>query len=137
MKVMFKYSSVFVFLTILVSCATTSIILPEKYNLDKEFEAVERINTIKAPSLEKVDNQSVLLKANWNEYYLLILRRSIDTRFSEPSIGISRTLSGITSGIDRVSVKPSEGTETYVIEKIYKLKGKEQAKEIKERFGNS
>ncbi|MBN1830917.1 MAG: hypothetical protein JW896_02275 [Deltaproteobacteria bacterium] len=134
MKAMKKVFPIFVLSVMFVSCATRPHVLPEKYNLDDDLELIEQITTIKAPSLEQVDNQSVILKTNWDEYYLLVLHRPIDTRYSNPQIGISRTISTITSGIDRVYVSPSSGSQSYVIDKIYKLKGKEQAREIKERF---
>lgn len=137
MKVMIRISSVFVLFVIVVSCATTPSTLPDKYNFDIDLEAVGQIITIKSPSLEQVDNQSIILKVNWDKYYLLVLRRAIDSRYSNPNIGISRTISSITAGIDRVFVVPSEGTQSYVIERIYKLEGKEQAKEIKERLCKS
>lgn len=102
MKVMKIISSVFVLFVMVASCATTPTTLPEKYNLDNELEAVEQIVTIKAPSLEKIDNQSVIIKAKWNDYYLLVLRRPIDTRYSNPNIGLARAASTVTSGVDRV-----------------------------------
>ena len=134
MKVLIKGSSIFVLFIMVMSCATTPSALPEKYNLDNELEAVDRIFTIKGPRWQQVDNQSVILRVNWNDYYLLVLRRPIDKRYSNPSLGFSRTISSITRGIDRVFVEPSESTTGFVIDKIYKLKGREQANEIKERL---
>ena len=45
-------------------------------------------------------------------------------RFAEPG----------DAGFDRIIVKDLAGTQYYVIDKIYKLEGKEQAKGIKERL---
>ena len=134
MKVMTRISSVFILFVMVVSCATTPSVLPEKYNLDNELEAVDRIFTIKSPRWQQVDNQSVILRVNWSDYYLLVLRQPIDKRYSNPSLGFSRTVSTITRGIDRVFVEPSERRSGYVIDKIYKLKGREQVEEIKERL---
>jgi len=131
---MLKVFSVFVLLMMVMSCATTPSALPEKYNLDNDLEAVEQIYTFTVSSWEQVDIQSVILRANVSDYYLLVLRRPLDTMISSLSIGISSTVSSITSGYDRIFVKDYAGIQYYVIEKIYKLKGKEQAKEIKERL---
>jgi len=131
---MLKVFSVFVLLMMVMSCATTPSALPEKYNLDNDLEAVEQIYTFTVSSWEQVDIQSVILRANVSDYYLLVLRRPLDTMISSLSIGISSTVSSITSGYDRIFVKDYAGIQYYVIEKIYTLKGKEQAKEIKERL---
>jgi len=131
---MLKVFSVFVLLMMVMSCATTPSALPEKYNLDNDLEAVEQIYTFTVSSWEQVDIQSVILRANVSDYYLLVLRRPLDTMISSLSIGISSTVSSITSSYDRIFVKDYAGIQYYVIEKIYKLKGKEQAKEIKERL---
>ena len=74
---------------------------------------------------------------NWDECYLLVLRRPIKTRDSNPSIGIDRIVTGVTSGItsghDRIFLDSSPG-QFYVIDKIYKLKGEKQAEEIIEQL---
>ena len=134
MKGMIKVFYVFVLIIMVVSCATTPKALPEKYNLDNELEAVKQIYTFKVSSWEEVDIQSVILRANVSDYYLLVLRRPMDTKIPGLTIGISSTVSSITPGFDRIFVKDYAGRQQYVIEKIYKLKGKEQAKEIKERL---
>ena len=137
MKVMVKMFSISVLLIVAVSCATTMGALPKKYDLDNDLEAIDRISTFNVSSWEQVDNQSIILRADWNDYYLLVLRRPIGRMVSGLSIGISSTVSSITSGFDRIIVTDTPFTEYYVIDKIYKLKGKEQAKGIKERLRNS
>ena len=165
MKVMIKVFSVFVLLIMVVSCATTPRALPEKYNLDNELEVVDQVSTFRDIDCEYVDNQSIILKVNWNDYYLLVLRRPIDIRYSNLSISIDNTASKdrasstqkivgpknttrngpgtnfhqapsniatIASGYDKIVVQESADNQYYVIDKIYKLKGKEQAKEIKD-----
>ena len=134
MKMIAKVFFIFVLLIMAASCATTPYTIPEKYNLDNEFEAVDRIYTPSISSWEEVDIQSVILRANVSDYYLLVLRRPMYTRIAGLTIGISSTVSSITPGFDRIFVKDYAGRQHYVIEKIYKLKGKEQAKEIKERL---
>ena len=137
MKMMIKGSSVFVLLIMVVSCATTPYAIPEKYNLDNEFEAVDRIYAPSISSWQEVDIQSVIIRANVSDYYLLVLRRPMDTRIMPLSIGVSSTVSSITPGFDRIFVGNAAGPDYYFIEKIYKLKGKEQAREIRERLRES
>ena len=134
MKVMIKVFFTLVLLIMVVSCATTPRTLPEKYNLDNELEAVNKISTFKVSRWEEVDNQSVILRVNYNDYYLLVLRRPIYAMTSRHRIGISSTVSTITSGVDRIHVRDNTGTQYYDIEKIYKLEGKEQKEDIKERL---
>ena len=126
--------SVFLPIIMVVSCATTPRALPEKYNLDDELEAVKNIYTFTVSSWEEVDIQSVILKANLSDYYLLVLDRPMDTRITGLTIGISSTISSIKPGFEKIFVEHPCGTQYYVIEKIYKLNGKEQAGEIKERL---
>ena len=133
MEMMLKVCAIFVTI-MLVSCATIPSALPEKYNLDDDLEAVDQISTFKVSSWKRVGNQSVILRVNWNDYYLIVLRRPIDIMISNHSIGIDSTLSTIKSGYDRIVVKDHTGTQYYVIDKIYKLKGKKQAEEIRERL---
>ena len=134
MKAMIKVFSFFVLPIMAVSCATTPSALPEKYNLDNELEPVKQIYTFTVSSWEDVDIQSVILRTNLSDYYLLVLRRPMDARIEGLSIGISSSISSITPGFDKIFVKDIAGTQYYVIEKIYKLKGKEQAKEIKNQL---
>ncbi len=134
MKAIMKVFSIFVFLIMAVSCATAPRVLPEKYNLDNDLEAVDQISTFKLSSWEQADSQSIILRTSVRDYYLLVLQRPINRMISGLSIGISSTVSSITSGFDRVIVIDSPFTDYYVIEKIYKLKGKEQVTEIKERL---
>ena len=144
MNVKIKVSSIFVLFIIVVSCATTpstllekSSTLPEKYNLDDHLKSVKQIPHFKKTNFEEVDNQSVILKANRREYYLLVLRRPIDPLISKSrTMGLESTGYSIPSGIGRIYVNHASGTQQYVIEKIYKLKGKAQANEIKERLRN-
>ena len=134
MKEMIKVFSISVLLIMAVSCAATMATLPEKYSLDNDLEAIDQISTFRVSSWEQVDHQSIILRANWNDYYLLVLHRPIDRMISGLSIGISSTVSSIRPGFDRIIVNDTPFTEYYFIDKIYRLKGKEQAEEIKERL---
>jgi hypothetical protein len=137
MRMIIRMSSILLLPIIVVSCATTPRTIPEKYNLDDELEAVDRIYTPSISSWEEVDIQSIILRANVGDYYLLVLNRPMYTRFTGFSIGISSTVSSITRGFDRIFVGNAAGPGYYFIEKIYKLKDKEQVKEIKERLRES
>ena len=143
MKLIIKASSILVFLIMVVSCATTPHTIPEKYNLDNEFEAVDRVYAPKNSSWDRVDNQSVILRTNVTDYYLLVLSRPMYGRMyiiiTESSQGISHDGEGynITPGINWISAKSAAGIDDYIIEKIYKLEGKEQAEEIRERLRKS
>lgn len=175
MKVMIGFFSISVLFIMVVSCATTPRILPGKYNLDDELERVEQISRPVVSGWEQVDNQSLILRANFqavrNDYYLVVLRRPIHSMYINLAIGIEDSASkdraysaqGIVSGrspsahglptddfdqapsniakiaagYDRVVVTSPAGTDYYVIDRIYKLKGKEQAKEIRERLRSS
>jgi hypothetical protein len=134
MKEMIKVFSVFVSMIMVVSCATTPGPPPEKYNLDNELEEVKQIYTLTVSSWEEVDIQSVILRAHLSDYYLLVLDRPMESRITDLTIGVSSRVSSITPGFDKIYVEHPWGRQYYVIEKIYKLKGKEQAKEIKERL---
>ena len=134
MKVIIERLSILALFFMVVSCATIPGALPEKYNLGSDLEEVDRISAFKDVEYKPVDNQSIMLTINWTDYYLLVLRRPIDPMYSNSQIRLSRTTPNITSGIDRVFVGPSGDPGGYVIERIFKLKGKEQAKEIKERL---
>jgi hypothetical protein len=137
MKLIIKFSSILVLLIMVVSCATTPYTIPEKYNLDNELEAVDRIYAPSMTSWEEVDNQSIILKANVTDYYLLVLRRPMYTRITDLSMGFSSTGSYITPGFDRIFLGDAAGPQYYCIDRIYKLKGKEQAREIRERLRES
>jgi hypothetical protein len=136
MKAMIKVSFIFVLFIMVVSCATTPRALPEKYNLDNDLEAVEKISTFKAITWKEVDKQSVILTVNWKDYYLLVLRRPVSSMFFVHTLGIDSASHSITPGYDRVIVHDSTGTYYYVIDKIYKLKDWNQAEKIKERLLN-
>ena len=166
MKLTIKVTFIFVPFIMVVSCATTPRSLPEKYNFDNNLEAVDHISAVRRLSYEQADNQSIILRVNRKDYYLLVLRRPIDIAAIAMTLDITNTASrdkavsaeqkigpkrddptgiegyfsttpqkiaGISSGSDMIVAYDSMDSQSfYVIEKIYKLKGKEQAEEIKE-----
>ena len=137
-----RVAAVFVLLVMLVSYATTSSSspegsspLPEKYNLDDVLKPLNQLMKPKKSNFEEVDDQSIILKANRAEYYLLVLREPIDPYISKQrTIGFAIRGSSVQAGADRIYVDHSSGTMHYFIEKIYRLKGRKQAEEIKERL---
>jgi hypothetical protein len=134
MKTMIKMFSGLVFLVMIASCATTHLAVPEKYNLGNELEEVKEITKYTVTSWETVDTQSIILRANVNDYYLLVLDRPLIGLITSERIGVSSTVTSIKAGYDKIYVKDDTGTNYYTIDRIYKLKGRDQAKEIKERF---
>lgn len=134
MKAIIKIFSIFVILIMVASCATVQRPIPEKYNFDKELKAVDHISTFKRPRWIEVDRQSLVLRVNWRDYYLVILHRPMDDTILPMTIGLSSTASTITAGSDMVIVKDANLTKYYLIEKIYKLKDWAQTDEIMKRL---
>ena len=134
MNTMIKGFSILVLLFLSVSCATTPPAIPDKYNLDNELESIDQIPKYKVTSWENVDRQSVILRANTSDYYLLVLHRPIAGVITSEKIGISSTVSSIKAGYDKIFVKESGSMDYYIIDKIYKLKGRDQARKIKEQL---
>ena len=158
----------FLIVSLVSACATTPVILPEKYNLDNNLEAVNQIKAYKIIDFENVDNQSIILEVGHHEYYLLVLRQPIDIEHSNLSIDIENTVSKdrdrstqeiigskatskgvpstefvqapskiirIAAGQDRIIiVEKNSARQYYVVEKIYKLTGRQQAEEIKDKL---
>ncbi len=134
MKTMLKMISIFIMLIAAASCATTQVALPEKYNLDNDLEAVSEISKYRVTSWETVDNQSVILRANVSDYYLLVLHRPMAGVITSEKIGISSTTTTIRARFDKIYVKDTAGMQYYIIDKIYKLEGREQATQIKQQL---
>ena len=170
MKAIINITSILAPLIMIVSCATTPRVLPEKYNFDNYLKEVNRISTPRVSGLENIDNQAVILRASLraggDDYYLLVLRQPIEKTHSHVNIAIENTAAkdkaystenilsemrdssshglpetdfhqapsnivNIRAGFDRIAVAENAMIEYYVIEKIYRLNGKEQAEEIK------
>lgn len=120
----------FIFLFVALSVAAAQKPVPDKYNFDGKLDQVDQITSFREISWEKADKQAIILKVNYDEYYLLILRKPIDNINLE--IGIERTVPTSISGQDRVVVNESDtGPKYYMIDRIYRLKDKEQKEEIR------
>ena len=80
-----------ILLFLVTACATTPVVLPEKYNLDNYLEAVSSISVDTIRDFENVDNQAVVLKADRHKYFLLVLRKPIDVEHSNLYIDIENS----------------------------------------------
>ncbi len=136
MKMMIKMLSLAVLLFAFTSCVTTTpVALPEKYNLDNDLKALTRASLLKVSNWDQADNQSIIITANGSEYYLLVLGEPLASDISNLPIGFSNASTNITPGHHKIYVRDSSGMKHYLIAKIYKLEGRTQAQEIKERLG--
>ena len=118
------------------SCATGRIELPEKYVLDNQIESVSHISKYQGySSWDTVDNQSFILQTSPSNYYLIVLQIAVtEERFSE-SIKISSSGSRVRAGMDTVTfLGQSVKYPPYRIEKIYRLKDREQVRTIREQI---
>lgn len=134
MKEILRVLCVFSFFIMFSACATTRHDLSTKYDLGKELKEIDQINTFQLSSWEEVDNQSIILKTSRHKYYLLVLREPMIGVIPNLTIGISSTISSITTGFDRIFVNEGGVTQYYVIDKIYELKDRKQADEIKKQL---
>lgn len=135
MKAIIKLIVVFIIAIMATACATAPISLPEKYNLDNDLEEVTEIFKFRVKSWEKVDNQSLILRTDVKNYYLIVLRRPAPNLVFSENIGISDTVDRIKRGYATVYIANPSGNESYIIHKIYKLKDQQHAKDIKEQLG--
>ncbi len=137
MKAITKLTGILIALLFLASCATAPLKVADKYNLDNELTEATDITGSRIDSWESIDYQSLIIKANINDYYLIILNRpALSLPFAE-NIGVTLTVDWVKKGYDEIIVADLSGSESYVIQKIYKLKDRKQAKEIKERLRKS
>lgn len=134
MKIIINLIVISILSALIMACATGPIKLPEKYNLDNKLEEVKEIYSFRIDSWESIDCQSLILNFSVNDNYLIVLQRpALNLPFSE-AIGLTMTVSKLMSGFDHIIVADSYGTESYIIEKIYKLKDRDQVVEIKEQL---
>jgi hypothetical protein len=134
MKAITKLKGVFLISLLAMACATTPLKVPEKYNFDNKLQAATDVSSFRIDSWEVIDYQSLIIKADINDYYLLILNREAFTLPFSENIGITLTADKVKSGFDQIIVADSSGTESYFIHKMYKLKDREQATEIKKQI---
>ena len=134
MKTIIKLIIISVLSVFVMACATGPIKLPDKYNFDNKLEEVKEVYKFRIDSWESIDYQSLILKTNVSDYYLFVLQRPASSLPFSEAIGLTVTVNTVKSGFDDVIVADSAGIESYSIEKIYKLKDREQATEIKKKL---
>lgn len=137
MKAITKLIGILLVSLLAMACATGPFKVEDKYNFDNELKETTDIYSFRIDSWQSIDYQSLIIKTNIKDYYLLILNRpAFELPFSE-RIGITLTADRLKSGFDQIVVADFSGTESYFIHKIYKLKDREQATEIKKRLKKS
>jgi hypothetical protein len=78
----------------------------------------------------KVDIQSLILRNGPDEFYLLVLQRPVYDLMTVDTISFISALNIIRAKKDLVHI----GGHTYVIERIYKIDGKDKMLNIKSRI---
>ena len=117
------------------ACATTPANMA-KYDFGDELTEATAISNFRIKSWESIDYQSLIIITNINDYYLLILQRPTRSLPFSEDIGITITADRARPGYNNIVVADSAGVESYIIQKMYKLKGRDQAREIKKRLKN-
>ena len=111
--------------------------MEDKYNFDNELPQIEELSDFRIDSWDEIDNQSLILRANVSDYYLIILDRpAVDLPYAE-DIGLSVTTGRVRKDFDNVYVETPSGAESYIIHRMYKLKDRAQVTEIKKRLKKS
>lgn len=106
--------------------------IPDKYNLSNQLEQVHRFWRTQIIDFEVVDNQSVVIKTSPGHYYLLVLTKSsYELPFQVNYLAITNSGSLIREGLDSVIVRsPSHYYQTYPIERIFKISGSKQMRDV-------
>jgi len=137
MKKIFKYASLILMYLVFAAFATTPYRVPDKYNFDNELKEAKEITSFRIDSWESIDLQSLILNADINNYYLVILNRPARSLPFSESIGVTVSVNRVRKGLDNIVVSDTSGSESYIIHKIYKLDSRKQATEIKNRLKKS
>ncbi len=128
---------VFIVSLLATACATAPLKLPDKYNFDNKLQVAKGITSYKIDSWESIDYQSLIIRTDDNDYYLLILQQPAPNLTSSENIGATITVNDVRPGYDTILVENSGGSQQYVIQKMYKLKDNAQANEIRKQILNS
>ena len=134
MKAITKLKGILLISLLATACATTSFKVDEKYNFDNELQEATELSNWRIDSWETVDYQSLIIRTDFNEYYLVILNWPAPSLPFSEDIGITVTANSVKPGFESIIVADSYGRESYIIHKMYKLKDREQATEIKKRI---
>jgi hypothetical protein len=135
MKTLIKMLLVFICSLIIEACAEGMTQMPQKYALDGQLEQVSEIYGYTVMDWVAVDNQSFIIQKSTSEYYLLVLK----TPSPELTVGnrlvISSKSGTIRAGLDEVTIYSGEYIKnSHTIERIYKIKGREQMSAIREQL---
>lgn len=108
----------------------------DKYSrLDDQLEQVSDISSFNLMNWEAIDNRSFILQTSPSRFYLILLRRRAHGLMFAETIAISNTGSMVRPGFDRVTVFSPFQREDYIIQKIFKLKDREAATQIRDQLG--
>ena len=132
MKAIKLFIGIFMISLLATACSTTGIRLPEKYNLDNELTEAKEITGFRIDSWESIDFQSLIIRTIGKDYYLLVLQRPATQLPSSETIGTTLSMERLRTGFDHVIVADSTGSESYIIQKMYKFKDREEALKFKE-----
>ena len=135
MKALIKISFILISFIMVAACSTGKANMT-KYDFGNELTEATAISNFRIKSWESIDYQSLIIITNINDYYLLILQRPTRSLPFSEDIGITITADRARPGYNNIVVADSAGVESYIIQKMYKLKGRDQAREIKKRLKN-
>ena len=134
MKAIIKFKGILLVSLFALACATAPFKVQEKYNFDNKLQEATDISNFRIDSWEPIDHQSLVIKTDINNYYLVILDRPAIALPSSENIGVTITVDKIRPGFDQIIVADKNSSESYTIYKIYKLDGRKQATEIKKNL---
>jgi hypothetical protein len=119
-----------------VSSSTAAVSIPEKYNLNTQLEQVHHFWKTSIMDWEAIDNQSLVIEVSPGTYYLIVLTiPSYNLPFKMNRIGITSSGSMVREGTDNVVVSGAgHYRQNFPIERIYKISGSKQMREIVEQL---
>ena len=127
----------FIILTALIlisGCAAGTIKIPEKYALEGQLEQVNSFYRQRIIDWERVDNQSLIIETSPGTYYLLVLKIPSQELVFRNRIILSSTGSMIRAGLDDLIIYTAHMKVSYPIERIFKIKGREQMQTVKDQL---
>jgi hypothetical protein len=131
MKVIKQLAVISVVIFLASVCAAATAEIPAKYNLDKQLEKVSQISDYNFMDWDKIDKQSFILQTSPNTFYLIVLSSPSDKLLFTETIKISSNNNMVKPGYNNVIARGAGFSETYIINKIYRIKDSKQVKEIK------
>jgi hypothetical protein len=135
MKTVAKLFAAVISLLIISACAAGNIQIPEKYSLDRQLKQITSIYKYGITSWERVDTQSLILERGPGDYYLLVLKIPAPDLPFRTRIRLSSTGDMVKAGMDDVIFYNSAHMEqSYPIERIYRIDGREQMRAIRDQL---